>query len=45
LGDLLWASVAVNAVTRVEIAGVSAARQKVITRHIFRVRISCSLLE
>jgi ABC-type transport system involved in Fe-S cluster assembly fused permease/ATPase subunit len=42
LDDLLWASVAVNAATRIEIVGVSAARKKVITRLIFRVRISCS---
>jgi hypothetical protein len=43
LDDLLWASVEVNAATRVVIAGVSAARKKVITRLIFKVRISCSL--
>jgi hypothetical protein len=45
LDDLFWASEAVNAATRVEIAGVSAARKKVMTKHIFRVRISCSLLK
>src|SRR5262249_49885926 len=42
LDDLLWATVAVNAATRVEIAGVSAAKKNVITRPTFRVRISCS---
>jgi hypothetical protein len=40
---VFWASVAVNAVTRVGIAGANAARKKVITRLIFRVRISSSL--
>src|SRR5215470_5553376 len=41
----LGSDVAIHCVIGVEIAGVSAARQKTITRLIFRVRISCSLLK
>jgi hypothetical protein len=42
-GALPWASVEVNAATRVDIVGVSDARQKTVTSTIFRVRMSCSL--